>query len=646
MKTRLKSLLIIAMIIISSCSKEEGTFKNRTHLVKVNNIYCEYNEINTKSITNKTNTISSIPIALDDNYVLTAELEEAKVELSTKSDILDPLKSVKVLTFYKQNSKTENRVQDFDMTNKTFELPSEGGCDVVFLGLGQGVSTNLDINMSKDKAIIASVNSGVNLAYLIKSYGNSVPSTEESLILKPMFAAIHGVKVDGMTSDSWFIESISNLKIISGCQSSTGDITINNSSVSYVKSKVNNDILIKDKMDGGNQYLNLYGDNIIPNGNNFIISTDVKLTDKTNSVNLKFDFKQPLVSGKSYNLKISVKRKGISIKFYTNTQQLGVYSESFNAAQQTELNNLNSSNNGVGTDGTVYFTPYTTVTLPANPQKDSESDYNPNSYMEFVGWSLQQDCKTIITDNEIRLISLDEIKTSDEIKLYAYFRPVYYYWNGTNNACSSGVYGLSYSTLYYMSNLTATSSSFSNTPTAADYKKYFGYGSVFFYDNGYTKDKQQGYWVQKWSISKNNTQRDVVNNNGYEIVAPTGTITNGDFSKTSYNKSDFFFIPILGFYYPINQEVPYALNNNGVGGATDGAYWSKDVTKVNNSGSYAFVSQGINVLEDGKGIKLSGQTGTSSTSGYHVYGFSPIGDQTFTYRNALLSQWPDTTYGN
>ena len=641
MKATLKSLLLIIIVIASSCSKEEDKLKNGNKIVKINNIYSEYSEVIVKSNLKKKNIISSKPIELDNNYILTAELEETKVDPSTKANITEPVKAVKVLTFYKQESKTENRIQDLNMTDRTFELPAEGRCDVVFLGIGNQVKSDLNINMSKDKAIISSVNSGVNLSYFSKSYSNSIPSTEENLILKPLFANIYGVKVAGMTSDSWFIESFTNIKIISGCQSSTGDITITNNSVSYVKSKNNNDILIKDKMDGGNQYLNLYGDNIIPNDNNFIISTDVKLKDKSNSINLKFDFKKPINIGKSYNLNISVKRKGISLKFHTNTQQLGIYSEDFNTAQQIEIKNLNSENNGVGEDGTVYFTPYTTVKLPTNPQKSSESDYNPNNYMEFAGWSMQQNCNTLIENNEISLLSLNEIKTSDEINLYAYFRPIFYYWDGSASAYNSGVYGLSYSDLYkYKASnytLTATSNSFSNTPTSSDYKKYFGGEAVFFYDKGYTKDKQQGYWIKKWSLSKNNTTATFTNkDNGIKTVPPTGTIENGVF-PSGYNKSDFFFIPILGFYYPSQRETPYSLNSSD--GATDGAYWSKDVKKLIYGSSYNFTSQGISLLENGQGIRIYDKNSNDIN-----IGFNPQGDRSSTARNALLSQWPDTTY--
>jgi hypothetical protein len=244
MRNIFKTLFFIILIAGASCTKENNQLGNGK--VNVTNIGYKFNEVVTKSNKNiQERVVASSALELDDKYILIGELVETNEDIiNTKQFTYENVTAVKVLTFYKQDAKTENRLQDLNMTDKTFELPPEGGCDVVFLGNVGGTSPTINIDNTKDEATVTSVNTGTNLCYFIKSYGNSIPATENLSNMKPLFAQIGEVVVPELTIDNWSIEAINNLKITTGNQASSGDITINKSIVSYTQTNIDSEVTI------------------------------------------------------------------------------------------------------------------------------------------------------------------------------------------------------------------------------------------------------------------------------------------------------------------------------------------------------------------------------------------------------------------
>jgi hypothetical protein len=637
-------IILILSILFTSCTKEKNYDVSNNRIVKISGIGYTFETITTKGRENKT-IVASAHADYDDENIIIAELIDAGKNVDTRADVLEYQKvnSLKALTFYyPETNKKESRIQDVDLVNKTFELPSEGMCDVVFYSHPESGSFS-GLALSSDKRSVSeTVQSGTNICYTVSSF-NKIPKSVDLSRMTPLFSQIERMVVAENTSDNWKM-SMSNIKLLTGCQENAL-VTIGGDKAAYsvTYNKVDTDYVIA--MTDLNTIKN-----IIPNNNNFSIQATIALNNKTvGSGTLTFNFNTPLEPGKKYLINLTVKRKGIHVKFYVNTQQRGVYNQSFDEAQQVTVkannpNALTDANNT--TTKSAYFKYGEVITLPAAPQRESNDAFDPNNFMKFYKWSKNSDCKSGLQNSTITLTvdNFPELKTSDEIILYAYFRPMFYYWNSPIPAFEGGN-----EVSAIPNSLKATIPLFNNVPTAEDFKKYLGYNCVIFYDNGLTGDQQQGYWVKKWDISSRNgsmynTARTVSNSTGVEVVTVKQTITNGVF-PSGYNRSDYFFLPILGFYYPSKStDVPYGLEEDNLGGVIDGAIWSSDVLRVYgwDGSSYVtnYISQGISLTSNGGGIRLYGIANQSYTYGF----LAKTNTNQSSAKNALLVYWADNTY--
>ena len=632
------SVSFVLSLLLFSCNKETnnigGSGKNNS--VYISKLGYKFNESEITKSSNKEKVVDVATIDIDENYMLVAELVNVgNIELCetrSKQDVTN----LTVVTFYDQVAKGAPRVQENISTE--FELPAEGGCTALFLGnVSEEYTFNGTLGRSGGEA--NQVNSGANLCWYSKSFNG--PISDETTVdlssMTPLFAQIGNIVVPGTTTDNWNINKISNIKMISGNQENSGNITISSTNVSYTKTDINSDALITSDASVGTS--SLYK-NFIPNKNNCSISADFYLTGKTNPKNLTFSFGKQLEIGKRYNITFKLIRNGIRFEFYVNTQQRGVYNKAFDIEMQKYIrtNNADQLTDAGKTGDYAYFKYGSTIKLPISATRVSTTDFNPTDFMIFDGkWynsnvCKQGDCYTASTTSGVQVIVdyFQTLKESDVIKLYAYFEPKFYYWDSDRSIKEGGtpIVGKTLTTK------DATTSLFTNLPTIEAYGRYLQ--SPYYYDNGYTDDKQTGVWFRKWtSGTSTTTPFSRENSTAYMYTNNYGVISNGQF-PSGVNKNDYFFVPNLGVY---DQTTGRAKIEKDPTKGSDGVgYWPSDIPEksflqfklVSAEGP---VTQNI-MFDDTYMVKYGMEQINGET---HVAG-------TKIATNGFLAIWPDPTY--
>jgi hypothetical protein len=329
-------------------------------------------------------------------------------ETRSKQDVTN----LTVVTFYDQVAKGAPRVQNG--VTKEFELPQEGCCTALFLGNVTGSYTLQDgtsgttTTITRDGGKANSVNSGTNLCWFSKSFNNSISdgTTVDLSSMIPLFAQITTIAINQNTQGAtvtggtdvvdaeWPIGNVTNAKIVEGTQATSGEISFTKENVTYTKTAENTEetLNVSSIVNTNGTPVNVNKD-VIPNNNNFAISADVTLVGKT-SKSAKFVFNTKLSSGTRYAITLSIKKKGITLKYYVNTVKFDDEVVKYSSDFDTKYQGITATNCSVNkaADNKYYYKYGSALKLPTTVIREQYENFNPMDYMDFGGWYTNPEC--------------------------------------------------------------------------------------------------------------------------------------------------------------------------------------------------------------------------------------------------------------
>jgi hypothetical protein len=277
------------------------------------------------------------------------------------------------------------------------------------------------------------------------------------------------------------------------------------------------------------------------------------------------------------------------------------------------------------------------IKLPTNnPERVKTNYFNPSDVMTFEGWYKQKECNKddeILTNLQLTIDNFPELKTTDIIKIYAYFEPHFYYWD-SDKPIKDGGQPVAY-TANYLPTSIAKDQEFKKLPTGNDFKKYAN--APKFLDYYYTNDQQAGVWFLKWkpeSGNKGSMDYDEILNTECNVLYKDnfGEIRNGDFTQTGYSIDDFFFVPILGEYRMDNPNNELCTTKTPTDSYCWGSYiYSNTLYPIDDETVIQpiyYSHLGLYIYE----VKYDPNYGTNRNQGRTIRG------------TGLLRYWPDPTY--
>ena len=639
--SRFISVSFVLSLLLFSCNKETnnigGSGKNNS--VYISKLGYKFNESAITKSGNKEKVVDVATVDIDDDYMLVAELVNVGniefCETKSKQDVTN----LTVVTFYDQESKGVPRVQKNVQT--TFELPAEGGCTALFLGDVTGSYTLQDgtsgttTTITRDGGKANSVSSGNNLCWISKTFSDPITDGYKVDLssMTPLFAQITTIGINQKTQGAtvtggtdvvdaeWPIESVTDVAIVKGVQAESGEISFTSTTVMYTAgedAKVTLDVPGIVNATGTSVAV---GKNVIPNEKEFALAAYIKLKGQTSPKSAGFSFGKPLNCGNRYAIQLSVKKKGIKVKYVVNTEFKGIYNKKFDDTQ----NKLNGTAQ-LGSDGVYYYKYGDEISFPTSPSREIYENFNPMNVLRFEGWYKEKECTNKYTQAKITLTvdNFESLKTSDIVYIYAHFNPIWYYYDVDTPTYEGGKARVinEYLPGTIGSEVTLKSTRFNKLPIRGDLQKYFE--SFIFKDKGYTDDKQDGYWFCKWT--KIDNYKDHISLIPDKAVFHE--IENGQFGTiqgVTFNKDDFFFIPALGARN--SDDRPYDIDD-------------------------AYIPHKTGRLANHQGTTWNFEGGTINDVGFNLGCMSGSGIFSYPKENrfnhglgtGVVCYWPDPTY--